>query len=300
MTSVGTSTSRLRITGKYMEEKLKRGYGTSYFLKSLNVSEDEFFKYLKKNFSSKAYASMCKRLKNNEKSSKKFGFKSSEHTPTAIADVETSTATMPDFTFTEGNAETETIELENSISYLDTLKEKEHTLSSVICSEEAKHTQLISRRAILRSQFQKQQTQLFELTRKIEALRNDFAKTFSEWEKLGSDMHSLTESISDKKVSLEAIRNEIILLQKISIFAYANGEIEFENVGDFDTTTDSSSEAALFNKLIQNNVVESLTIKNIRQLAKLILIVEKLNAEHLSFELTFEDSTVQEVFNSIN
>ena len=113
-------------------------------------------------------------------------------------------------------------------------------------------------------------------------------------------MHSLTESISDKKVSLEAIRNEIILLQKISIFAYANGEIEFENAGNFDTTTDSSSEAALFNKLIQNNVVESLTIKNIRQLAKLILIVEKLNAEHLSFELTFEDITVQEVFNSIN
>ena len=294
------ATTLSRVNGKYMEEKLKRGYGISYFQKSLNVSEDEFFQYLKKNFSSKAYASMCKRLKNNEKSSKKFGFKSSEHTTTDIADDETSTATMTDFTYTENNEETETVEVEDSISPLDMLKEQEHELSSVICSEEAEHVQLISRRATLKSQFQNQKAQLLELSHKIEAIRNDFEKTFSEWEKLGSDMHSLTESISDKKVSLEAIRNEIILLQKISIFAYANGEIEFENVGDFDTTTDSSSEAALFNKLIQNNVVESLTIKNIRQLAKLILIVEKLNAEHLSFELTFEDSTVQEVFNSIN
>ena len=294
------ATTLSRINGKYMEEKLKRGYGTSYFLKSLNVNEDEFFQYLKKNFSSKAYTSMCKRLKNNEKSSKKFGFKSSAHTTTAIVDVETSTATMPDFTYTENNEETETVEVENSISALDMLKEQEHELSSVICLEEAKHVQLISKRASLKSQFQKQRAQLLDLTRTIEALKNDFESTFSEWKELGSDMHSLTESISDKKVSLEAIRNEIILLQKISIFAYANGEIEFENVGDFDTTTDSSSEAALFNKLIQNNVVESLTIKNIRQLAKLILIVEKLNAEHFSFELTFEDSTVQEVFNSIN
>ncbi|MGN1298149.1 MAG: hypothetical protein ACI4VH_07045 [Clostridia bacterium] len=298
MTSVGTS--RLRITGKYMEEKLKRGYGTSYFLKSQNISEDEFFQYLKKNFSSKAYTSMCKRLKNNEKSSKKFGFKSSAHTTADIADDETSPATMTDFTYTENNEETETVEVEDSISPIDMLKEQERELSSVICSEEAEHVQLISKRASLKSQFQKQKAQLRELTHKIEAIRNDFEKTFSEWEKLGSDMHSLTESISNRKASLEVIRNEIILLQKISIFAYENGEIEFENVGDFDTTTDSSSEAALFNKLIQNNVVESLTIKNIRQLAKLILIVEKLNAEHLSFELTFEDSTVQEVFNSIN
>ena len=289
------ATTLSRINGKYMEEKLKRGYGTSYFLKSLNIGEDEFFQYLKKNFSSKAYASMCKRLKNNEKSQKKFSSsKGSRHTPVCN---EASVTTLPT---TESSAEKETVEATNNISYLDMLKEKEHELSSVICLEEAEHVQLISKRASLKSQFQKQRAQLLDLTRTIEALRNDFESTFSEWKELGSDMHSLTESISKKKVSLEAIRDEIISLQKISIFAYANGEIEFENVGNFDTTTDSSSEAALFNKLIQNNVVESLTIKNIRQLAKLILIVEKLNAEHLSFELTFEDSTVQEVFNSIN
>lgn len=294
------ATTLSRINGKYMEEKLKRGYGTSYFLKSLNIGEDEFFQYLKKNFSSKAYTSMCKRLKNNEKSSKKFGFKSSAHTTADIADDETSPATMTDFTYTENNEETETVEVEDSISPLDMLKEQERELSSVICSEEAEHVQLISKRASLKSQFQKQKAQLRELKHKIEAIRNDFEKTFSEWEKLGSDMHSLTESISNRKASLEVIRNEIILLQKISIFAYENGEIEFENVGDFDTTTNPSNESELFNKLIQNDVVESLTIKSIRQLAKLILIVEKLNAEHFSFELTFEDSTVQEVFNSIN
>lgn len=284
------ATTLSRINGKYMEEKLKRGYGISYFLNSLNVSENEFFQHLKKNFSSKAYTSMCKRLKNNEKSQKKFSSKCSKVVNEAsIATIAT----------TESNTERETVEV-TSISYLDMLKEQEHELSSVICSEETEHAQLISKRAALKSQFQKQQTQLFELTRKIELIKNDFETTFSEWKKLGSDMHSLTESITEKKVSLEAIRNEIVSLQKISIFAYASGEIEFENVGDFDTTTNPSNELELFNKLIQNDVVESLTIKSIRQLAKLILIVKKLNAEHFSFELTFEDSSVQEVFDSIN
>lgn len=282
-----------RINGKYMEEKLKRGYGTSYFLKSFNVSEDEFFNHLKKNFSSKAYASMCKRIKNNEKSSKKFGFKSSKHTPVDISDNESSVAT-------KSNTETETVEVENSISYLDALKEKEQTLSDIIRSEEAEHSKLISRRAALKFQFQNQQTQLRELTRTIEALRDNFETTFAKWEKTGADMHAITESISAKKSLLEDIRSEIIALQKISIFAYANGEIEFENVGDFDTTTDSSNESEVFNKLIQDKAVENLTIKNIRQLAKLILIVEKLKSKHISFELTFEDNSSQEVFNSIN
>ena len=230
---------------------------------------------------------MCKRIKNNDKK-----LKSSRRTSVPIDNVETSSATI---------VATETDnKVENNISYLDTLKNKESTLSTIICSEEAEHAQLISRRATLKSQFQKQQVQLLEITHTLESLKNDFETTLSEWEKLGSDMYSLTKSISKKKSTLADIRNEIIMLQKISIFIYVNGEIEFENVGNFDTTTDSSSESELFNQLIQNKVVESLTIKNIRQLAKLILIVQKLNAEHISFELTFEDSSIQEVFNSIN
>lgn len=288
------STTLSRINGKYMEEKLKRGYGISYFLNNFKVSENEFFEHLKKNFSSKAYTSMCKRLKNNEKSQKKFSSKGATHTPVSN---EASVATLPTV---ESNTERETVEGTNSISYLDMLKEQEYELSSVICLEETKHAQLISKRATLKSQFQKQRAQLLDLTRTIEALRNDFESTFSEWKELGSDMHSLTESISKKKVSLEAIRDEIISLQKISIFAYESGEIEFENVGDFDTTTNSSTESELFNKLIQNDVVESLTIRSIRQLAKLILIVEKLNSEHFSFELTFENDSLQEAFNSIS
>lgn len=284
-------TTLSRLNGKFMEEKLKRGFGISYFLKNFNVSEEEFYKHLKKTFSSKAYTSMCKRLKSNEK---KFASKVSKATDSQI-----NTAILP----TEKVEDIEVVnnvECETIVSLLDTLKKDESTLTKVICSEEAAHAKLISKRAVLKTQFQKQRDQLIELTQEIEIIKNSFEETFSEWEKLGLEMHSLTESISEKKATLESIRKEISSLEKISIFAYANGEIEFENLGEFDTTIEQSSEAEVFNELIQNNNVESLTIKNIRQLSKLILIVKKLNSEQHSFDLTFEDSTMQEVFNSIS
>lgn len=63
---------RIRINGKYMEEKLKRGFGTNDFINHLNISEEEFFHCLKKTFSTKSYNLICKRIRNNEKRQANF------------------------------------------------------------------------------------------------------------------------------------------------------------------------------------------------------------------------------------
>ena len=273
---------RIRINVKYMEEKLKRGFGTNDFINHLNISEEEFFHCLKKTFSTKSYNLICKRIRNNEKKASKLSTKQT--------------------TDTEINTESQTVDLEveNCISPLDVLKTQEFELVKEICSIETEHSKLISKRATLKKEFQQQQNQLNDLIKKAESIRKNFETTFSEWEKLGSDMKSLTNLINDKNSSLESIRNEIISLQKISIFVYSNGEIEIENAGKFEFKQDTSISEELFAKLIQNNLLESLTIKTIRQLTKLILIIRNIESENLCYELTFEDNTVQELFSSIN
>ena len=279
------TTDRIRINGKYMEEKLKRGFCTKDFINHLNISEEEFFHCLKKTFSAKSYNLICKRIKNNEKKAGKLSNKQIN---------ETSKTVIPD------TVHTVDVEVENCILPLDVLKNQECKLVNEICSMETEHSKLISKRATLKKEFQQQQNQLNDLIKKAESIRKNFETTFSEWEKLGSDMKSLTNLINDKNSSLESIRNEIISLQKISIFVYSNGEIEIENAGEFEFKQETSIYEELFAQLVQNNLLESLTIKTIRQLAKLILIVRKLEDDHFCYELTFEDNTVQEVFSSIN
>lgn len=203
---------RIRINGKYMEEKLKRGFGTNDFINHLNISEEEFFHCLKKTFSTKSYNLICKRIRNNEKKASKLSTKQT--------------------TDTEINTESQTVDLEveNCISPLDVLKTQEFELVKEICSIETEHSKLISKRATLKKEFQQQQNQLNDLIKKAESIRKNFETTFSEWEKLGSDMKSLTNLINDKNSSLESIRNEIISLQKISIFVYSNGEVISYNI----------------------------------------------------------------------
>lgn len=71
---------RIRINGKYMEEKLKRGFGTNDFINHLNISEEEFFHCLKKTFSTKSYNLICKRIRNNEKKASKLSTKQTTDT----------------------------------------------------------------------------------------------------------------------------------------------------------------------------------------------------------------------------
>ena len=154
---------RIRINGKYMEEKLKRGFGTNDFINHLNISEEEFFHCLKKTFSTKSYNLICKRIRNNEKKASKLSTKQT--------------------TDTEINTESQTVDLEveNCISPLDVLKTQEFELVKEICSIETEHSKLISKRATLKKKFHQQKDQLNNLIKITESIRKNFETTFSEW-----------------------------------------------------------------------------------------------------------------------
>ena len=179
---------------------------------------------------------------------------------------------------------------------LELLLEKETLLSNALCGEEVLRSDKISRRAVLKNKLKEQHQQMKELTEQILQLQADFETTVSEWTSIGNEMKELSAQIAQKRTLLDAVRSEIDSLKKISIFVYSNGEIEFENQGSFDPTVDSSKVNEIFGNLIQNEAAECLTIKNIKQLAKLLAIVEKLKAEGLKFVIEFDEPTMKEVF----
>lgn len=270
--------SDLRIvTGKYLEEKLKKGCRLPFFVKSLGTTEEELFEYIDKNFSSKAARSYKKRLKSKGNQQKKSKKKAKEVKTEMIKNVQIEEVNTPK-------------------TRLEQLLEEEQKLSDLVCEKESKHSDLISKRANLKNQLVDQRKQVQEIAKKCLQVQQAFEETLKQWNSIGDEMKELSTSISEKRTSLEEIRSEIDSLKKISIFVYTNCEIEFENHGDFDPTVDSEKVAEIFNVLVQNDAAECLTIKSIKQLAKILAIVEKLKAENLRFEITFEDSSMQEVY----
>lgn len=264
-----------------MQEKLKIGWCLNDFLSYLHATEEEFFDYLKKNFSNKAFAQMHKRLKTNEKR------KSRQNKPH-----QNEKQALP--------AHTETVSKDSITSVdVDSLKEQEQLLVTSILQKENKHKNLISRRYNLRQIFQEQRNILLNLKHQLEEKEILVNNTYEEWLKVSSEMQSLTSSISEEKKFLECVREEIEAHTKISLFVYENGEIECEN-NKFALQTDSAEAINLFNTLVQKDVVETLTIKAIRQLATLILIVKSIKNNGFKYEITFESGTLQEVFEKID
>ena len=267
------------VTAKYLEEHLKKGHRLSYFTSALSCNEEELFEHIDKVFASKKAKTFKKRIKGKEPASKtkKVQKEEVDTEDTVIEETETSQKTP-----------------------LEQLLEKEDQLSSEVCTEEAKHSRMISERAGLKNRLIDQRIQMQEIAKKCAELQKDFEETVYQWTALGDEMRVLTSSISEKRANLESIRAEIDSLKKISMFVYTNGEIELENHGEFDSTVDESRVSEIFGSLIQNEVSENLTIKSIKQLSKVLAIVEKLKANQLKFEISFDEETMKEVYDIVS
>ena len=77
-------------------------------------------------------------------------------------------------------------------------------------------------------------------------------------------MTKKSTEISNSQQQLEKIREKIKSLQKVEIFVYMNGEIEVDN---YDMEILDSSWNDLFKVLATNDLLENLTIKQIKQIA---------------------------------
>ena len=55
----------------------------------------------------------------------------------------------------------------------------------------------------------------------------------------------------------------------------------------------------VFDSLIHNKAVEELSLKQVQQFAKLLVLVEKLQAKNRKYELTFESKDDQIIFENL-
>lgn len=300
------TTSKLtRVTGKKISVKLKYGYTIDDFIRDFDCTKEEFIKFLQKNFEKTscnrilAEAEKNYKKKNCNKKSSSLISENSVYTENKLI------TTVFDDVLVEQQSETQDNVSEEQLSEtqltssslieeerLQNLKDEEKILRDSIISKENEHKNLIAKRKQLFKKLETQRSMMLQLRKTIEQRKKEVEEISAELISLSDEIVSVNSFLSTERTDLLNIQNKIKELEKISVFIYENGEIDTDNfLIDIPETWND-----VFENILRNEVVENLSIKQIKQIAKLIVLTGILNANSLEYELTFESENSQKAF----
>ena len=281
----------VKITGKIMEEKLKHGWTLRQLSNNYEVSDEEFLETLKKTFSSKAYKGMLARLKKNEKIA---------HKP--VMDEAEKVELPDDISYTELNQQPETsieeptVDSESSSEdSLESLQLQKEELQNRLNQLEIQHKILTSERVQIRNRISDYKAVLLDMQSKIGQYQKELEALVSELDGKFASMQTINSSISETKTSLSEVNAKIEAMQKISILLYESGDMEI----DSSLEIDQPEWNCIFDTIVKDELADSLTIKQIRGLAKAVSLVQFLSTQKLVYEILFENQITEEIFYKI-
>ena len=310
----------MRLNGKKLSVKLKYGSTIDDLAREYDCQKEELLEFLKKNFDKSAYNRIINEMTKNSKK-KNHNKKSSlsistdDEAITTIWKDDTAITTVPeddttiatvqedDTTITTVQEKNEATEEQFPIlhfqassldeeSLLQKLKDEEKILRHELISKENEHRNLITKKKNLINKLENQQALMLELRKTIEQRQKDVEQISNDLDNLSEELVSINSSISNGRKDLLDIQGKIKELEKIYVFVYENGETDTGNFCiDIPETWNK-----VFDDILRNDIVEDLSIKQIKQLAKLIVLTDILNQNSLIFELTFESENAQKAF----
>lgn len=183
------------------------------------------------------------------------------------------------------------------ISTLEQLLAQERELSAVICKIEGEHKDYQAKRRNLVSRLEKYQNALRELKRLLHAQEENVTKAYAEFLECASQMEALNAEKKAYAKQLDVIRQKIDDMRKINIFVYENAAFEVENIpiepiADSEVTSQSI-------KLFALSEAEELTAKEIKNIAKLQLVIDLIERNGYKGELVFESARVQNFWETV-
>lgn len=279
------------VTGKKIYVYLKQGYNIDDFTEYFDCTEEEFYDFLRKNFTKPSFNKIIANIEKNSKK-KNNNKKSSSKSNCIYEETELIIPTL-DPTLEEPLSEVQpSVTVSSEEKKLQHLKDEEKVLQNEIISKENEHKNLITKRRELFKKLENQHSLLLQLRETIKQRQKEVEKISNDLNTLSDEIASVNFSISNGRKDLLDIQKQIKDLEKISLFIYENGEIDTDNfLIDIPETWND-----VFENILRNEVVENLSIKQIKQIAKLIVLTSILHANSLEYELTFESENSQKAF----
>ena len=177
---------------------------------------------------------------------------------------------------------------------LEQLLTDETELSQILCGLESDHKRMVAERIECRKGFQKSLRAMQELQRILKAQQEIVAVNYQKYLELDLNMQRNNKERAEYSELIEMVRSQIAELTKITIIIEENGVIGVENA-----KIPSISEESLnigMTELISFPDAEELTIKQLRTIARVRLMVEALKEEGSKIEVMFEDIKLQSFY----
>lgn len=177
------------------------------------------------------------------------------------------------------------------MSLLDRLRAQEEVLISNICEEETAHEALIAHKHSIIDTLRFQRTELSRLEATIRKMAADVDDSIIQLSHTTGEIEKSNDRLSSLRQQLETTQAEIKAEEKIVIYVLSDGSIMSDNLA---LEAEESLYLPLFHELSTNVVCEDLTIKELRQLARLLAITNVLDTK---FDILFDSKAVEKAWN---
>lgn len=284
-----------RLRGKQIWVYIKQGMTIEELIEKYKCSQEDLEKYMEKNFEKKARESIRREL---EKNGKKRG----NNTATIVTQEEISKTTLNELHKKERQMQEKNVMVmkenkkEPDERSLEKLKDRENALVTEICKQEVAHKSTLSSKKKLFDQLKNEKEKILELKDIILKRQKAVDEIFTKIVEIDEKIIAESEELSANKKILNEIREYIKVLEKVTIFVYENGEIKEEEA---EVAEELLGLDEVFESLIYNELVENLSVKQIRQLAKLMVLTEQMQKQGQNYDLVFESEIVQKIFEQL-
>lgn len=284
-----------RLRGKQIWVYIKQGVTIEELIEKYKCSQEDLEKYMEKNFEKKARESIRREL---EKNGKKRG----NNTATIVTQEEISKTTLNELHKKGRQMHEKNVMVmkenkkESDERSLEKLKDRENALVTEICNQEVAHKSTLSSKKKLFDELENEKEKILELKGIILKRQKAVDEIFTKIVEIDEKIITESEELSANKKILNEIREYIKVLEKVTIFIYENGEIKEEEA---EVAEELLGLDEVFDSLIHNELVENLSVKQIRQLAKLMVLTEQMQKQGQNYDLVFESEIVQKIFEQL-
>lgn len=288
------------ITVDYLQHKLDLGWAVQEFCEDLGVSEEFLWDFLNKNSKIKAYASCRKQLNQNEQMAKKKRRNEERKANASVLAENTIEEAKISYDTTQNDSSTisdsaplasifqptiieEADPVDIEIEYLTSQLKKEE---SKLADKNTLREKLVAESESLNHKIENATTYVSKLEAELQEEKHVLNSLRSRSKVNTNHLASIDKDILSIEESQKSLKAKIRELQKISVFVYENGEITFgKNVKL------PESWQKLYQQLLTDSLIENITVKQVQQLAKLIVLHEMFEKEGAYFEFVFENDT---------
>lgn len=290
-----------QLSAKFMNTNIKKGWTIENFAGYFGISEEEFLKKMRKTFNKRGVEEMISEMKKNRK---KVNGKKTVETAEPVVEpatepvVEPATESVGDTVDANVNLaitdDTVNAKVSQGNKTIHELKAKESELSEKLCIEENHHKELVSNRHNLYDSLRKHRSKLVRLQSELQDCMYSVIEIDENISKINEEMEKSNSNKKEIKNQLEKVRAEIETCSKINILAYEDGTIEIDE--EVEIPAEWSSFAT---ELTSNEAFESLTVRQIKQLAKLVVLTFDLEKRGVKYDLVFDSEIVQQLFEQL-